>query len=49
VYNFGQNKGVLEFENYRFQAFREKSDMDGDVIYIGFMVFEPVFFDYIEW
>lgn len=48
VYNFGQNKGVLEIENGQVQAFREKSDMDGDVINIGFMVFEPEFFDYID-
>lgn len=48
VYNFGQNKGVLEIENGQVQAFREKSDMDGDVINIGFMVFEPEFFDMID-
>ena len=29
-------------------AFREKSDTDGDLINIGFMVFEPELFDYIE-
>lgn len=29
-------------------AFREKSDTDGDLINIGFMVFEPTLFDYIE-
>ena len=29
-------------------AFREKSDLDGDVINIGFMIFEPAFFDEIE-
>ena len=28
-------------------AFREKSDLDGDLINIGFMVFEPQLFDYI--
>jgi len=48
VYNFGQNKGVLEIENGEVKAFREKSDMDGDVINIGFMVFEPEFFDMID-
>lgn len=48
VYNFGQNKGVLEIENGQVQAFREKSDMDGDVINIGFMVFEPEFFEMID-
>ena len=48
VYNFGQNKGVLEIKNGEVEAFREKSDLDGDLINIGFMVFEPQFFDYIE-
>lgn len=49
VYNFGQNKGVLDIDNNgRVNAFREKSDLDGDLINIGFMVFEPKLFDYIE-
>lgn len=49
MYNFGQNKGVVEVgENGLIQAFREKSDLDGDLINIGFMVFEPALFDYIE-
>lgn len=48
VYNFGQNKGVLEIENGEVKAFREKSDLDGDLINIGFMVFQPEFFDYID-
>lgn len=49
MYNFGQNKGVVEFnETGRVTAFREKSDLDGDLINIGYMVFEPSFFDYIE-
>ena len=29
-------------------AFREKSDLDGDLINIGFFVFEPMLFDYID-
>jgi len=49
VYNFGQNKGVLEIgKSGSVDAFREKSDLDGDLINIGFMVFEPEVFDYIE-
>ena len=49
VYNFGQNKGVLDIETGGVVgAFREKSDMDGDLINIGFMVFEPALFDYID-
>ena len=48
VYNFGQNKGVLELSNDgTVSAFREKSDLDGDLINIGFMVFEPALFDFI--
>lgn len=49
VYNFGQNKGVLEVaKDGQVEAFREKSDMDGDLINVGFMVFEPQIFDYID-
>lgn len=48
MYNFGQNKGVVEVGNGgMIKAFREKSDFDGDLINIGFMVFEPDIFDYI--
>lgn len=49
VYNFGQNKGVVDInKNGVIRAFREKSDFDGDLINIGFMVFEPMIFDYID-
>ncbi len=49
MYNFGQNKGVVEVgHNGLIEAFREKSDLDGDLINIGFMVFQPELFDYIE-
>ena len=49
MYNFGQNKGVVEVgKNGVISAFREKSNLDGDLINIGFMVFEPDLFDYIE-
>lgn len=49
MYNFGQNKGVVEVgQNGIINAFREKSDIDGDLINIGFMVFEPQIFDFIE-
>ena len=48
VYNFAQNKGVLELaSDGTVRAFREKSDLDGDLINIGFMVFEPQLFEYI--
>lgn len=49
VYNFGQNKGVLDIgKNGKVNAFREKSDLDGDLINIGFMIMNPEVFDYIE-
>jgi glucose-1-phosphate cytidylyltransferase len=49
MYNFGQNKGVVEVgKDGVINDFREKSDADGDLINIGFMVFEPALFDYID-
>lgn len=49
AYNFAQNKGVLEVSmDGKVDAFREKSDLDSDLINIGFMVFEPQIFDYIS-
>lgn len=49
MYNFGQNKGVVEVgDEGVIKAFREKSDMDGDLINIGFMVFKPDIFEYIS-
>lgn len=49
VYNFGQNKGVIEVgKSGSIEAFREKSDFDGDLINIGYMVFEPSVFDVID-
>ncbi len=49
VHNFGQSKGVIEFNtDGTVAAFREKSDDDGDMINIGFMVCEPEVFDMIQ-
>jgi glucose-1-phosphate cytidylyltransferase len=49
VYNFGQNKGVLDVaKNGVVNAFREKSDLDGDLINIGFMVMNPEIFNRIN-
>lgn len=49
VYNFGQSKGVVDLSaDGSVNAFREKSDLDGDLINIGFMVMNPEIFDYIE-
>ncbi len=49
VYNFGQTKGVVNVgDDGTINAFREKSDDDGDLINIGYMIFEPEIFDYIE-
>lgn len=49
MYNFGQTKGIVDVGNNGIiNAFREKSDFDGDLINIGYMVFEPALFDYID-
>lgn len=49
VYNFGQNKGVVDIsDNGLVNEFREKSGFDGNLINIGYMVFEPELFDYID-
>ncbi len=49
VYNFGQNKGVVKLNpDGTVDKFREKSGIDGDLINIGYMVFEPQIFDYID-
>ena len=49
VYNFGQSKGVIDLNSDgSVNAFREKSDFDGDLINIGFMVMEPEIFSLIE-
>ncbi len=41
MYNFGQTKGIVDVGNNGIiNAFREKSDFDGDLINIGYMVFE---------
>lgn len=48
-YNFGQSKGVVELAKDGFvNVFREKSDLDGDLINIGFMVCQPELIDYID-
>lgn len=49
AYNFEQNKGVLEVkQNGIVSAFREKSDVDGDLINIGFMIMNPEIFELID-
>lgn len=49
IYNFSQNKGVVETGREGIiEAFREKSDSDGDLINIGFMIFKPDIFEYID-
>lgn len=49
MYNFGQTKGIVDVGvDGNIKAFREKSDFDGDLINIGYMVFEPQLFNYIE-
>lgn len=49
VYNFGQSKGVVDINKKGdVKSFREKSTSDGDLINIGFMVCEPMIFNYIH-
>lgn len=49
IYNYGQSKGVVEYkEDGLIDTFREKSQSDGDLINIGFMVMNPEIMDYIE-
>lgn len=49
LYNFGQSKGVVELnKSGNIDAFREKSNLDGELINAGYMIFNPVIFDYIS-
>ena len=49
VYNFGQSKGIVDLnKDGSVKAFREKSDFDGNLINIGFMVIEPSVIDLIK-
>lgn len=49
VYNFGQSKGIIDIDNNgKIKDFREKSNEDGALINIGYMVFEPDVFKYIQ-
>lgn len=49
VYNFGQSKGVIDIsQNGLIREFREKDDVDGALINIGFMVFNKKIFSYID-
>lgn len=42
VYNFAQTKGVVDISKEGLvRDFREKSDLDGDLINIGYMVIDP--------
>lgn len=46
TYNYQQHKGVVSVENGRVESFREKSELDSQLINIGYMVFKP---DILEW
>lgn len=47
--NAGQRFGVLQIGgNGAVDRFREKNDLDGDVVNAGYMVMEPGVFDYID-
>ena len=49
AYNAGQRFGVLDIaENGNVNEFREKTQGDGNMVNIGFMVCQPEFLDYIE-
>ncbi|MFT3982371.1 MAG: glucose-1-phosphate cytidylyltransferase [Lachnospiraceae bacterium] len=49
VYNAGQRYGIVEMdEDGIIRRFREKNDIDGDLVNIGYMVLEPNIFDYIS-
>lgn len=49
IYNYGQSKGVVKYKsNGLIETFREKSQSDGDLINIGFMVMNPEIFKYID-
>lgn len=49
TYNIGQRFGILDIDkDNNIQAFREKSNNDGSLINIGYMVLNPEIFNYIE-
>ena len=49
VYNAGQRFGVVDIDNEgKITEFREKTQGDGNMINIGYMVCQPEFIDYIE-
>lgn len=49
MYIFSQNKGIVEVgEGGVISSFREKAEIDGNLINIGFMVLEPEIFNYIQ-
>jgi glucose-1-phosphate cytidylyltransferase len=48
TYNIGQRFGVLDIDkDNNIKAFREKSNNDGSLVNIGYMVLSPEIFDYI--
>lgn len=49
AYNSGQRFGILQInERGEIEEFREKTQGDGNLINIGFMICQPEFVDYIE-
>lgn len=49
AYNAGQRFGILDIDRTgRINEFREKTQGDGNMINIGYMVCQPAFIDYIE-
>lgn len=48
TYNYQQNKGVITVgEENKILSFREKSELDSQLINIGFMIFQPEVFKYL--
>ena len=48
TFNYQQNKGVVSVNNGIVESFREKSDLDSQLINIGYMVFKPDIFGWLE-
>lgn len=49
TYNYQQNKGVVNVneDTKKILSFREKSEIDSQLINIGFMIFKPKVFEYL--
>jgi glucose-1-phosphate cytidylyltransferase len=48
TYNYQQNKGVVNVVDGKVESFREKSELDSQLINIGFMVFSKDMLNYLS-